>query len=593
MAATDDISDLLKCLDVVDKISGPMAAEASKTASKEDLAFLDRITKATGKAPETIVQSTLTKTAKLTKVMPSFKFGEESRTKLSKITTDFKKVLDIRLKNTEIRRMFKNLDAEEKLDLCFICDITGSMCSYIKAVRKYIEDVIAKVKKLYPKVIVRLAFVGYKDLKDDDQFHVLHFTDDILKFKNFLERCANKCGGGGDECEDLEGAVNCAKSLNWSSRARQIIHLADAPTHGRKYHKGCGDNYLDGNPNGLDFPTLIEEIRDQKGVENYCFCKLNSSTDFMIQVLNKEIQKPAGAPDSYEYMQEMKIGTEKEVAGAMFSIASSIASSTFTATSTIGLHSKKKTKAKIELEHKYPDWEEYAFHKVVKCSLPPVQSLGAVRKDDATPKLIQSQLRIKVAKKPFAQGSLRLAYYGVTRSGQKVVLKELTDKKMSDNIATNALKIQELAIFFADQYNKKHSSSSSAHIRFLPCSFVKFMDGKIMWIEPEIPEGATFDKYCDNNGHWNWKNYSGTMASFLKYTHHLSDGWLMVSDLQGVRLSKKEFVLTDPAILCLDTSRFQPTNSGKEGMKRLLNEVKRAPDIHSIISRSTETGTAA
>mmetsp|Transcript_19755 Transcript_19755/g.31365 ORF Transcript_19755/g.31365 Transcript_19755/m.31365 type:complete len:158 (+) Transcript_19755:1333-1806(+) len=80
---------------------------------------------------------------------------------------------------------------------------------------------------------------------------------------------------------------------------------------------------------------------------------------------------------------------------------------------------------------------------------------------------------------------------------------------------------------------------------------------------------------------------------FLKYTHHLSDGWLMVSDLQGVRLSKKEFVLTDPAILCLDTSRFQPTNSGKEGMKRLLNEVKRAPDIHSIISRSTETGTAA
>ena len=45
-------------------------------------------------------------------------------------------------------------------------DTTGSMNSWIRAATKEIEGIIDKVKEEYSDIIVRVAFIGYKDICD-------------------------------------------------------------------------------------------------------------------------------------------------------------------------------------------------------------------------------------------------------------------------------------------------------------------------------------------------------------------------------------------------------------------------------------------
>ena len=52
----------------------------------------------------------------------------------------------------------------------------------------------------------------------------------------------------------------------------------------------------------------------------------------------------------------------------------------------------------------------------------------------------------------------------------------------------------------------------------------------------------------------------------------------MVCDLQGIELTN-EFLLTDPAIHCIDSLRFGRTNFGKEGINQCFLENHRCNNI--------------
>ncbi|CAG8786531.1 25950_t:CDS:1, partial [Racocetra persica] len=52
------------------------------------------------------------------------------------------------------------------------------------------------------------------------------------------------------------------------------------------------------------------------------------------------------------------------------------------------------------------------------------------------------------------------------------------------------------------------------------------------------------------------------LEAFVHYTYEHTGGYLVVSDLQGIE-SPDQFLLTDPAIHCIDPLRFGKTNLGR------------------------------
>lgn len=59
--------------------------------------------------------------------------------------------------------------------------------------------------------------------------------------------------GGGDEAEDVSGALELALNLDFSKHPESILCtylVCDAPTHGRKYHDIKSDDLIDKIPEG-------------------------------------------------------------------------------------------------------------------------------------------------------------------------------------------------------------------------------------------------------------------------------------------------------------------------------------------------------
>lgn len=74
-------------------------------------------------------------------------------------------------------------------------------------------------------------------------------------------------------------------------------------------------------------------------------------------------------------------------------------------------------------------------------------------------------------------------------------------------------------------------------------------------------------KFFNNLSYVNLTAYSNTVQAFAHWTHHVTGGYLLVTDLQGVRDADADVVwLTDPAIHCTDTTRFGGTNFGADGI---------------------------
>ena len=94
---------------------------------------------------------------------------------------------------------------------------------------------------------------------------------------------------GGDAPEDVHGALHQALQMDWGvggSLTRVLVHIADAPCHGTKYHTLGGDNHPGGDPHGLQSAELLRGLR-QLGV-CYTFGRINASTDKMTRLFDEE-----------------------------------------------------------------------------------------------------------------------------------------------------------------------------------------------------------------------------------------------------------------------------------------------------------------
>ena len=144
---------------------------------------------------------------------------------------------------------------------------------------------------------------------------------------------------------------------------------------------------------------------------------------------------------------------------------------------------------------------------------------------------------------------------------------ELTKAKYESFLAC-----QRAAIFLAREFNKI-KPSDCATVNFCNASVLQLAvraGQPFMCLEEKL--NGTFEKYNSNSGYCapspteHGTNHEAVQA-FSHWTHHITDGYCMVVDCQGVYdRSTNTFTLTDPALHCRNVLRFGKTNLATVGM---------------------------
>mmetsp|Transcript_13998 Transcript_13998/g.39863 ORF Transcript_13998/g.39863 Transcript_13998/m.39863 type:complete len:291 (-) Transcript_13998:83-955(-) len=198
---------------------------------------------------------------------------------------------------------------------------------------------------------------------------------------------------------------------------------------------------------------------------------------------------------------------------------------------------------------------------------------------------------------PFAEGGTRIAFraemamkktaLGTSKSA--VILK--TFKYHGRGIGNrnhyfNLMEMSSIARRFADAYNKSTDRPPGcADIKILPVAVIERIrnddcDGgneaptsRYFGVKSPLPtKGTAFTRFCNNTGYWDMDYVDKSLLLFCRYTFFASGEYLMVTDLQGVKVGNT-YYLTDPAILCTDLGRFGQTNLGSLAIEKCMNAV--------------------
>ena len=523
-------------------------------------------------------------------------------------------------KRTEIKGVMKLVKASEKMDLVFMVDATGSMGSQIANVKDQVVKMVGMVTASNPSLKLRVGAVFYRDAQDGDGGNSsLPFVEDAAAFK--AQVATISAHGGGDGAEDVASGLRDVMRLAWASPSRVLIHIADAPSHGDRYHDGCDDHHTAGD-HGI--PKLLTQIR-QMNVD-YVFGRMNAGTDKMIRVFNADAGGGAEpwiktAPmTSAAELTTCATATMRTTMHKTFSRLSAKASSSKPGGSSRGTGTGLPSAIEEEEERSFtltaaePDWgSEPALHAEVYSNEPlgDVKTLGDASKgtlgwikakagalfglvaggggDKAAAAAATKAAAVKVAPQPFAEGNLRFARKGKLQlcggsSWVDVVLKDFKRKKCDADKEAYLRDMESVTVAgaLAKAFNDKHAPPAASRIRYVE-SPVLCVKGSVKWDGGSSGGGAaaeercffveevlrgSFTKYSNNLGFWNPDTLDEWLLRFSLWTFEATAGHMMVVDLQGVR-GADGYVLTDPVILCGDEMRFGSTNMGVEAMERV------------------------
>jgi hypothetical protein len=121
---------------------------------------------------------------------------------------------------------------DNKIELSFVVDATGSMGDELEYLKTELLDVISRVKSANPNSTVLTSSVFYRDEGDDYVTRVSNFTTNNSVTTNFIKNQSS--GGGGDFPEAVHSALDKAvNELQWSTKAktRLMFLVLDAPPH--------------------------------------------------------------------------------------------------------------------------------------------------------------------------------------------------------------------------------------------------------------------------------------------------------------------------------------------------------------------------
>ena len=139
-----------------------------------------------------------------------------------------------------------NIICEKKIevDIIYLIDSTGSMGEETKKASKLIIENSIYLNEKYLFYDFQFGIIFYNDPIDckNDKNDFFQLTKNIDGIKTFCDNWKNQSGGDG--AEDWVGGYDIAlNKILWRSGKKIIVHICDAPAHGKKYSKNSDDNH--------------------------------------------------------------------------------------------------------------------------------------------------------------------------------------------------------------------------------------------------------------------------------------------------------------------------------------------------------------
>ncbi|KAK0747732.1 hypothetical protein B0T21DRAFT_379721 [Apiosordaria backusii] len=472
-------------------------------------------------------------------------------------------------------------------DLLFLIDTTGSMAPYINAVEQQVKSTIAEVKGLFfNETDLRVAVLGYKDHGDSPNIQFQDFTTSVDQVLTFLNKLY--ASGGGDDAEDVLGGIQTAVNASWTQQTRCLVHIADAPGHGRDLHylphygTHRDDRYIEpgSEPHGLTYPPLINTL--VKLNVDYIFLSIHTRTDRMALAF-ANVYAAAGAdarllPDnkyggpgnikprrsgiSSLTFTELLLGKQYSTLQSLIVRATSKSISNTSIPKSLGspLNPINEDEEEAPLETDVPQWDkpgwlDNTWEAEGVCPEVMVYSahtLADMMFSNENIRMSFMQLTLHTRSTPFNKGAMRTASYARTASSStRFVTKSFLNNSRSIVHMIEDMQTQALCKAFALEFNGLLKLKQ-------PIDFVVtvlFIDG-------------VYVKYNNNGGYVKEDtpndSFNRVAQAFSHFTFERSWGNFMVVDLQGVGN-----LLTDPVVHTRDPNRFKlnDLNMNSDGFK--------------------------
>ncbi len=493
------------------------------------------------------------------------------RTEISKISLKRRGCFNLLSKDESkclYAQLFEVIAACSTADFCFVCDITGSMQEYIKTVKEVLNKLVESIMETV-NAVPRFAFVGYKDLKDNPQFFVQDFTNNLDAFRTFLNDV--KCNGGDDECEDIRGAMLRAENLSWKSLFKHVIFICDAPPHGKAYNGGCDDNYPDYDQK----PSLEDIIKHYARMVHVLFYKCNSTVDGLADLFDKHcnnsvntytcssLEKGGAAPTTFmKVFKESLAKSTRWGKRVLKGVYKKITPEAFTLRCESGckvvLYSAQRTKT--------PDFKNKQHSVQFEMEKRPAK-------------------KFKISNSSASEGAFKTCFkvQDSEDTGDQYIMKlpKLVAHYMTIEIAKEEVDSYMVATYCAEQFNRTVVGKNHK-IVFLECMIGELEEGevkkehfnknKFVFVE-RFMEGD-YAKYNNNSG---WVNSDLLVGedcklaqAFSHYTYECTIGTYLIVDLQGHN-TETTLYLTDPAVhSSFYPDKFGETNCGKCGIGRFF-----------------------
>ncbi|CAB4439737.1 unnamed protein product [Rhizophagus irregularis] len=515
--------------------------------------------------------------------------SETSDTTLTANTEDDLKTKAIFLREKAISKTLNKIKLSMEVDLCFVLDCTVSMEFHIAAAKDCISHVLNYLIRTNSNIKLRVGFCGYRDHNDkDDRLQFLDFTDKYEQFTTYMHKVKPVSSSNNDRPEDVLGGLDAAiTQMDWQNSTRVLLHIGDCPPHGRRFTT-LRDNYPDGDPNGLTAENVLEKMRSKNIF--YFFGKITSDTDKMLEIFRDII----GEFPVFDLVGGDPIKLIEKL------IKATSSSITYAVSSTIGSNSKEiysLKQKKLDMNPNVPDWNTLSLQKGVVMWYFIPKTLDELKNPTYfnKPKLFSESFSFKIAQQPFSGGVEKCAYFALDIKRNKIPfipciakqqMKEMVIKEYN-HIGQNdpfekyleAVEVSTVAYFLSEEFNRHAKRKNIPKVNFLNVKLLRCgtidLRTRYYIIEPRLKD-AEYKRFNANTGVIT--ELRPTLEAFVHFTYEYTEGYLVVCDLQGIELNN-EFILTDPAIHCIDSLRFGRTNFGKEGISELFLANHKCNDI--------------
>lgn len=121
---------------------------------------------------------------------------------------------------------------EDRTEVMFVVDATGSMEDEIGYLKKELEDVVNQVKTAEPNMELKIGSVFYRDEGDEYVTRTANLSANTNTTIDFIIQ--QKADGGGDYPEAVDAAlIDAISNQSWSASARSriVFLMLDAPPH--------------------------------------------------------------------------------------------------------------------------------------------------------------------------------------------------------------------------------------------------------------------------------------------------------------------------------------------------------------------------